>query len=75
MEHLPKLMAMSDVRECLGGLSRQRVHELIRKKDLQFEQTSAGRIFLASEIFKLKKEMEKHPRSKARSSKAEQKFK
>ncbi len=67
MERLPKLMAMSDVRECLGGLSRQRVHELIRKKNLQYEQTSAGRIFLASEVVRLKREMEKHPRSKARS--------
>jgi len=69
MERLPKLMAMSDVRECLGGLSRQRVHELIRKKNLQYEETSAGRIFLASEILQLKKEMEKHPRSKARQTK------
>jgi hypothetical protein len=73
MERLPKLMAMSDVRECLGGLSRQRVHELIRKKELQYEETSAGRIFLASEIMKLKREMEKHPRSKARSSKEQKK--
>ncbi len=71
MERLPKLMAMSDVRECLGGLSRQRVHELIRKKELQYEQTSAGRIFLASEILKLKREMEKHPRSKARTARDE----
>ncbi len=71
MERLPKLMAMSDVRDCLGGLSRQRVHELIRKKGLQFEETSAGRIFLASEILKLKREMEKHPRSKARTARDE----
>jgi hypothetical protein len=63
-------MAMSDVRECLGGLSRQRVHELIRKKHLQYEETSAGRIFLASEILRLKREMEKHPRSKARQIKS-----
>jgi len=61
-------MAMSDVRKCLGGLSRQRVHELIRKKNLQYEVTSAGRIFLASEILALRKEMAKHPRSKARSA-------
>ncbi|MCB9808708.1 hypothetical protein H6770_05670 [Candidatus Peribacteria bacterium] len=64
-QRLPKLMAMNDVMDCLGGLSRQRVHELIRKKDIQFEVTSAGRIFLASDILKLKKEMAKHPRSKA----------
>jgi len=66
MEHLPKLMATSDVRKCLGGLSAQRVHELIRKKNLKYEDTSAGRIFLASDIMKLKRELEKHPRSKVR---------
>jgi hypothetical protein len=39
MEHLPKLMAMSDVRKCLGGLSAQRVHELIHKKKHQLAES------------------------------------
>jgi hypothetical protein len=69
MEHLPKLMAIGDVRKCLGGLSAQRVHELLRKRGVRFEKTSGGKIFLASEIVQLRREMEKHPRSKARQNK------
>lgn len=65
MERLPKLMAIGDVRECLGGLSAQRVHEIVRKKGLHYEMTSAGKIFLASEVMKLQQELKMHPRSKA----------
>ena len=63
-EHLPDLMGMSEVREQLGGLSRQRVDEIICKRSIPFKMTKAGKIFLASDILKLKQELLRHPRAK-----------
>ncbi|OGJ63126.1 hypothetical protein A3A67_01820 [Candidatus Peribacteria bacterium RIFCSPLOWO2_01_FULL_51_18] len=65
MEQLPKLMAIGDVRKCLGGISAQRAHDIVRKKGLRFEETSGGKIFLASDILRLRREMGTNPRSKA----------
>jgi hypothetical protein len=68
-EHFPDLMGMSEVREQLGNLSRQRVDEIIRKRNVPYKMTKAGKIFLASDILKLKQELARHPRAKMRGKK------
>ena len=65
-EQLPDLMGMGEVREQLGYLSRQRVDEIIRKRKIPYKMTKAGKIFLASDILKLKQELSRHPRAKLR---------
>ena len=60
MEHskLPKLMSIGDVMEELG-VSRQRVYEFIRKGKLHPQATTAGKIFLESEVIAFRQEREK----------------
>lgn len=55
MEHLPKLMSIGDVMNELN-VSRQRIYEFIRKGQLHPQDTTAGKIFLASEVMAFKKE-------------------
>lgn len=49
MEHLPAIMGTGDVMEYLG-VSKQRVYELIRRGKLKSRKTSAGIIFLKSDV-------------------------
>ncbi len=53
MEH-PKIMGMGDVMKALG-VSRQRVVEFVRQGRLHYIKTSAGKIFMESEVMAFKK--------------------
>jgi len=55
MAFFPKIMAAGDVKKYLG-VSYQYVNKLADEGKLSFQQTSSGRIFLAEEIEKFKKE-------------------
>ena len=60
MEHpkLPKLMSIGDVMDELG-VSRQRIYEFMRKGKLHPQKTTAGMIFLESEVIAFRQEREK----------------
>lgn len=55
MEHFPKVISIGDVTKLLG-VSRQRVYEFIRQDKLHPQDTSAGKIFLESEVAAFKKD-------------------
>lgn len=55
MGHLPDIMGTGDVMEYLG-VSKQRVYELIRRGQLTARRTSAGIIFLKSDIVAYKRQ-------------------
>ena len=56
---------MGDVMTVLG-ISRPRINELIRKQQLHYQETAAGKVFLASEVSALKKEREKRAKTDPR---------
>ena len=58
MAKIPKLMAAGDVANELG-VSYQYIDKLAKEGKLQYEETSSGRIFLAEDVKRFKKEREK----------------
>lgn len=68
MKKLPKVMAIGDVAEMLN-VSRQYINRLVKEGRLSCQQTSAGKIFLESDVLAFKKDREKRakkdPRIKA----------
>lgn len=65
MSDFPKVLSMGDVERELG-VSRPRINELVRQGKLSFQETSAGKIFLASDVAALKKERQKRAKDDTR---------
>lgn len=62
---MPKAMGRTDVAEYLG-VSRQYVDRLVREKKIPFQETSAGTIFMESDVAAYKKERTKKAKKDAR---------
>jgi len=65
MNSFPKILSMGDVMRELG-ISQSRVSELIRKKQLRYQETTAGKVFLESDVLALKLERQKRARKDPR---------
>ncbi|MDP6561826.1 MAG: hypothetical protein QF793_02775 [Candidatus Peribacteraceae bacterium] len=65
MESQPRIMGIGDVMKALG-VSRQRVVELVRQGKLHPTHTSAGKIFMESEVMALKKDRERRAKKNPR---------
>lgn len=65
MEQQPNIMGIGDVMRALG-VSRQRVVEFIRQGKLHPMHTSAGKIFMESEVMALKRDRERRAKTNPR---------
>jgi predicted site-specific integrase-resolvase len=65
MTKFPKLMASGDVRQCLG-VSYQYIDKLVDEGKLRCQRTSSGRIFLAEDVMKFKRERMKRAKNDPR---------
>jgi excisionase family DNA binding protein len=65
MKPFPKVLALRDAAEALG-VSREYVRRLAVAGKLRFQETSAGKIFLASDVAVFKKHREQRARTDTR---------
>lgn len=65
VKKIPKVMGRLDVAEYLG-VSRQYVNRLVQEKRIPFQETSAGTIFLESDVLTYKKARLKKAKSDTR---------
>lgn len=62
---MQKVMGRTDVAEYLG-VSRQYIDKLVKEAKLPFQETSAGMIFMESDVLAYKKERMKKAKSDTR---------
>jgi len=58
MGKFPQVMAIGDAVNTLG-VSRQYINKLVKEGRLHCQETSAGKIFLAEDVLRFKKQREK----------------
>ncbi|OGJ56462.1 hypothetical protein A3D88_03745 [Candidatus Peribacteria bacterium RIFCSPHIGHO2_02_FULL_52_16] len=65
MEQFPKILSMGDVIRILG-VSRSRIEEFIRKGQLRCQDTTAGKVFLESDVMAFKADRQKRAKKDPR---------
>ncbi len=65
MKNTSKMMGIGDVSELLD-VSRQYINRLVKEGRLACQQTSAGKIFLESDVLAFKKDREKRAKKDPR---------